>query len=129
MKTFEKGNITELQVQLELVKKGYLVFTPVNDGSFVDLVVKLNSGYKSVQVKSAAQTQTGFMIYLYSTAGGGKKKYYSPETLDYFATFFNGKTYLIPVTEVVGIGRLVLRTNTTYRNQNKAFHASSYELP
>lgn len=128
MKTFEKGNITELQVQLELVKRGYIVFTPINDGSFVDLVVKLESGYKSVQVKTAKETKTGFSIHLYSSSGGGKKKLYSSKTLDYFGTYYEGKVYLLPVSDVEGKNVIVLRKNLDYKNGNKALVASDYEV-
>lgn len=128
MKTFEKGNITELQVQLELVKRGYLVFTPVNDGSFVDLVVKLDGGYKSVQVKTALKKPTGFMLHLYSSAGGGKKKFYSSETLDYFGTFFDNRLFLIPVKDVEGRNTVTFRTREDYRSEIKLFSAREYEI-
>ena len=67
------GNITELQVQLALVKLGFLVFTPVNDSSFVDLVIKIDDKYKSVQVKTARKSKTGYLIELRA----GRHKQYS----------------------------------------------------
>ena len=126
MNSIEKGNITELEVQLYFVRMGYLAFTPINDGSPIDLVVKLKSGCKSIQVKTPKETATGFKIPLYSTAGGGKKKLYSSKDIDYFATVFNNRLYVIPISDVQGMYIVTLRLNTKYKNQNKIFEANNY---
>lgn len=90
LNSIERGNITELEVQLLFVKKGFLVFTPINDGSPIDLIVKLKGGCKAVQVKTSKETATGFKIALTSSAGGGKKKLYTSKDIEYFATVFKG---------------------------------------
>lgn len=128
MNTIEKGNITELEMQLALVRKNLLVFTPINDGCFVDLVVKLKDGYRSVQIKTARKTATGFRINLYSSSGGKCKRLYNPNDLDYFGTFFDDKIYLIPLKDVIGRFELTLRFSDLYKNQNKCFLASKYEV-
>lgn len=131
-KTVERGNITELQVQLEFLKKGYTIFAPVNDGCSVDLVLKTVDGYKGVQIKTASPTSTGFRILLYSTKpntdGSYTKKRYSEHDISFFATVFNDKAYLIPITDVLGMGSVTLRFDDTYKNQNATFLAKTYEL-
>lgn len=131
MRTFDKGTVSELEVQLHLVKMGYQVFTPVNEGCRVDLVFIDDAGIpKKVQVKKASKTACGFVIelrYNLNRYRTGKGLYTSYE-IDYFATVWEDQLYLIPMQDVVGKTRVVLRFDSKYKNQNAPMYAKNYEL-
>lgn len=131
MDTLQRGSITELQVQLDFIKLGYDVFTPICDGCIVDLVFINNAGIpKKVQIKSANKTATGFKIEIRRSISATKriKTYYDTSEIDYFATHFKGISYIIPIFDVFRMNTVTLRFNDKYSNQNKPFFASDYEL-
>lgn len=100
------GNTTELEVQYLLVKNGYQVFTPVNDGCKVDLITIINGSTARVQIKTSIKTETSFAIPMYY--GSKNKTVYTADDIDYFATTYKGELYLIPITDVTNRTRLTL---------------------
>jgi len=131
MNSIKKGNITELRVQLALVEKGYDVFTPITDGSSVDLIFinKENQAIK-VQVKKSSKTATGFSFEARKCTSSSRvrKNSYNIDEIDYFATYWKGKTYMIPLEETMERRNVCLRIKEDYKNQNKPLLARHYSI-
>lgn len=129
MNSFEIGNLTEIQAQYILIRNKKLVFTPINDGSNIDLIfIDDKNNCNRVQIKTANKTATGFRISLYSKPGGKNKKLYTKTDIDFFGTVYNDKLYLIPIEDVENMFTVTLRFNEKYNNQNKKFLAKNYEI-
>ena len=125
--TIRKGNITELQVQLVLLQKGYDVFTPVGDGNRIDLIVIINNRINRIQVKTSRKSASGFMFSTSSTAGGKRKRKYTPEEIDAFCTIFNEQLYMIPISKITG-HEFTIRTslNKNCNNQYPPNYAGNF---
>ena len=104
MNTKQIGNITELECMLAFVKAGYNVLIPYGDCERYDFVVDINGKFVRVQAKTSNTKDDG-ASFSFSCSSSNRKDgrivhhFYSNEEIDYFATSFNGKCYLIPVEE------------------------------
>ena len=104
MNSKQKGNITELECMLAFIKLGYNVLTPYGDCERYDFVVDVNGKFIRVQVKTSRTNNDG-ASFSFSGRSCNRKDgkiihhYYTNEEIDYFATIFDGKCYLIPVEE------------------------------
>ena len=121
MNSIEVGNIVEIEVQLGLVKNGFNVFTPINDGCPVDLIfTDVDNEPKKVQVKSARKSKTGFKIDFRKSTSSSRvrKKVYTEDEIDYFATVFEGVLYMFPIEKLRGKTQITFRLNKLYLNEN-----------
>jgi hypothetical protein len=89
-----KGATTELKVAVALTALGWHVCRPITDYCHVDFV-GIDTDYKThkIQVKSPKATATGFSLALSKPS---TKEQYKAHEVDYFATVFEDKLYLIP---------------------------------
>lgn len=106
LSTQYKGAITELQVATHLLSLGYNVSQPLTQDSKYDLIVDVNNKLIRLQVKTARKTSatTGESIVFNcrSTTNNVREcrqRRYSSEEIDYFATVWSDKVYLVPVNE------------------------------
>ena len=53
------GDLAEMMVATELIRRGYFVSKPLTNGAPYDLLVDTDDGVKKIQVKSANTTPTG----------------------------------------------------------------------
>lgn len=53
------GDLAEMMVATELIRRGYFVSKPLTNGAPYDLLVDSGNGVKKIQVKSANTTLTG----------------------------------------------------------------------
>lgn len=105
--TVRIGNLTELNVQIKLMERGFEIFTPVGDGAKCDLIL-INSGTpKRVQIKTSRLSRNSEMFNAYSCGctrsktSKSTKSMYTKEDIDFFATIdMEDNLYLIPVEEV-----------------------------
>ena len=104
-----KGNVTELQCILAFTELGYQVSVPFGEDSRYDLIVDINNKLYKIQCKTCSEftdtygeiagitfktcRQTG------SNARTSIRTKYTKDEIDYFATFYQGKCYLVPVEE------------------------------
>ena len=101
----EKGNITEVECMLAFLKLGYNVLTPYGDCERYDFVVEVNNNFYKIQVKTARdgdEEQSNFIFSCTSSHVNANRvahQYYTKEEIDFFATFYKGKCYLVPVEE------------------------------
>lgn len=100
-----KGNITELEVLTYITKLGYQVSVPFGDRERYDQIWDIHGKLIRIQVKTASQpdpndTSVKFSCRSSQRANGKTKNTrYTKDEIDYFATFWNGKCYLVPVEE------------------------------
>lgn len=101
MNTNIKGKISELEILTFVTKLGYSVSIPFGDKDKYDQIWDINNKLLRIQIKTARwknEEQTGIAFNCYSVSNG-KRHYYTKEDIDYFATFWDNKCYLIPVEE------------------------------
>ena len=100
----QKGNLTELQCITAFYELGYQVSIPYGENSRYDFIADINGKLIKVQVKTSSKKDDGksFEFSCRSTrvnAQGSLSRTYTAEEIDYFCTYFNGKCYLIPISE------------------------------
>lgn len=100
----QKGNLTELQCIAAFYEIGYSVSIPYGENSRYDFIADVDGHLIRVQVKSSS-TKDGGKSYTFSCRSSrtnGKRtitKRYTKLEIDYFATFINGRCYIVPVEE------------------------------
>lgn len=109
--TNQKGLITEMEVALYLIKLGYNVSQPLNVDSKYDFIVDTGKQLIRLQVKTSHlnKHETGFEFKCRSITVNSNKincHYYSSDDVDYFATYWNGEVYLIPVNQCSAVKNL-----------------------
>lgn len=103
--TKQKGNITEMECMLAFMRAGYKVSIPYGEDCKYDLIVDINNCLYRIQCKTShalTNPEDGFKFKTRSiviTTHGAKTSEYSSEDIDYFATVYEGKCYLVPVGE------------------------------
>jgi hypothetical protein len=98
-----KGQIIELKVQIELLRYGFDVSVPNYNSSKYDLIADTGDELLRIQVKKSISNSQSSFTFSCTTQNvkssfGAKHKYTNSE-IDYFATVWNDKVYLIPVDE------------------------------
>lgn len=99
-----KGITTEMHCQLFFLEQGYNVYTPVSPDTRIDFIAEIEGTLIRIQVKSSHEVATGIEFSTTSSWVNTKEviqKGYTKEEIDFFATYYNGKVYLIPV-EICG---------------------------
>ena len=104
MDSKQKGNITELEVLTYVTKKGYQVSIPFGDRERYDQIWDINGKLIKVQVKTSRLTDDSSSIIFScrsNTKVQGKIMHsrYTKDEIDYFATFWNDRCYLVSVEE------------------------------
>ena len=93
-----KGQITELKVQEEFLRYGFEVSIPVYNVSRYDMLVDTGNEILKIQVKTSRvnneSARDSFIFNCFSDAGR-----YTKNDVDYFATVWKNKVYLIPFDE------------------------------
>lgn len=133
MTSKQLGNITEVAVMLEFLKLGYNVLTPYGDCERYDFVVDIQNKFYRIQVKTSQEKEEEGKIEFNSSSthySDGKCIHdsYTIEDIDYFATYYSGKCYLVPVEEA-GKRSTSLRFVPAKNGQTRGIKmASNYEL-
>lgn len=131
--TNQKGLITEMEVALYLIKLGYNVSQPLNADSRYDLILDTGKQLLRLQVKTAhlsATAQNAISFKCRSVTGRKetgvlKSSRYTPEEIDYFATFWDNQVYLVPVTQcstdkTLHLTKEQIKSNYSYADDFKA---------
>ena len=96
-----KGKVSELEILTLITKLGYSVSIPFGDKDKYDQIWDINGKLIKVQIKTSRwknENKTGIIFNCYSVSNK-KKHNYTKDEIDYFATFWEGKCYLVPVEE------------------------------
>ena len=99
----QKGNLTELQCLTAFYQEGCHVSLPYGENSRYDMIVDVNGTLVRVQVKTSSLAGEGAINFScrssHVNSTGVKNVRYSAQEIDYFATFWDGQCYLVPVSE------------------------------
>jgi hypothetical protein len=126
------GNITEMETMLAFLKLGYNVLTPYGDCERYDFVADINGKFYKIQCKTShifGEDEGIEFSCRSSHRAEGKciNERYSADDVDFFATTYNGKCYLIPFADCGGSKKL--RFVTPKNGQiNRISFAKDYEL-
>ena len=96
-----QGSITETKIILESLQKEIDISIPYGNKSRYDLIMDINSKLYRIQIKTSRMANTkgkAFTFNCYSVVNGKKHRYTKAE-IDYFATIWEDKLYLIPIEE------------------------------
>lgn len=128
----QKGLITELECELAFAKLGFAVLKPICDNYRYDYVVDIGTRFIRVQCKTCRINQFNTTIEFsaktsHPTKSGSKVKTYNQDEIDYFYTFYDNESYLIPVEN--NIIRYSLRLKQPKNNQfSNVRLAKDYEI-
>ena len=101
----EKGNLTELQCITAFYKLGYQVSIPYGENSRYDFIADVNGKLIRVQVKTSNTKRAAQGAISFATASTRVNSTtnithkYTKNEIDYFATYWEDKCYLIPIEE------------------------------
>ena len=132
MNSKRKGNITELSVALAFQKLNIPVAIPFGDCERYDLIVEINNKLYKIQCKTSSyyrgdSSKISFNCRSTSTKQGQTiHKSYSENEIDFFATVFNDKCYLVPVGETSS--EKILRLEPPLKSSPNVSMAIDYEL-
>lgn len=121
--TNQKGLITEMEVALYFIKLGYNVSQPLNIDSRYDFILDTGKNLLKIQVKTSHKDKekNSISFKCKSVTGRGEVKHssYSKQDIDYFATSWENKVYLIPVEEcstqkTLRLDKNIIRSNWNY---------------
>ncbi len=124
-----KGKVTELQVLLYITQLGYSVSIPYGDKDRYDQIWDIDGKLLRVQIKtaSALDEENSAIQFSCKSTCNGKAHLYTGKEIDYFATFWDNKCYLIPVSECSNSKKLRFFNNKS--NQIKGINwAKDYEV-
>lgn len=106
--TKQKGNLTELECMTYFTELGYLVSIPFGEDSRYDFIVDINNKLYRIQCKTCSEIldNDNVVAIQFKTCrqSGGRAKanirtQYTKDEIDYFATSYNKKCYIVPVDE------------------------------
>lgn len=126
-----KGKLTELKVMTYFLDKGYVLSQPIVDMRY-DFLLDYNDIIYKIQVKTSRLSAEGDYIEFntsnsHTNTQGTTNRAYKGQ-IDYFATFYEDKCYLIPVDEC-GSRNKRLRILPTKNGQTKGIcFLKDYEL-
>ena len=128
--TKQKGLITELQCELAFSEIGILLSKPIVEDSRYDYIADLGDHFIKIQCKTSSVGENDDYI-VFSTRSTRVnstetiQRSYTKDEIDYFYTYYNGKSYLVPVEECSSAKKLRFNPPQNNQNYNKA---ENYEL-
>ena len=133
MKRKNKGYTVEAKVLADLLACGVAVATPWGDDERYDLIADVNGKLIRIQVKASRTRHNGESFsfsctrHIYEGVGRYKHVTYEEGSIDYFATVWEGQSYLVPAEECGQEKQL--RISPTKNGMKKLVNwAKDYEL-
>ena len=136
--TLRIGMITELECIKAFIELGYHCSIPYGDCARYDVVVDIDNKLYRIQCKTSrwstdtAQKKVAFEISTRTTTTNTKqtiRKTYSLDEVDFFYTYFERKSYLVPISEIAGKTTFRWRYIYPASGQKQGIHlAEDYEL-
>ena len=112
-----KGQIVELKVQEELLRYGFDISIPTYNASKYDLIADTGIELLKIQVKKSISNSNSSFTFQCTTqnvkSSTGAKHKYTREEIDYFATVWKDKVYLVPIDET-STQKTIQFTDETY---------------
>ena len=111
-----KGQIIELKVQEELLRYGFDISIPSYNASKYDLIADTGKELLKIQVKKSISESNSSFTFKCTTqnvkSSTGAKHKYTKDEVDYFATVWKDKVYLIPLEETSTMKTIKFNDNT-----------------
>ena len=136
--TLSKGMITELECIKAFIDLGYHCSIPYGDCARYDVVVDVDNKLYRVQCKTSrwstdtVQPEVAFEMATRTSTTNTKqtiRKTYTSEEVDFFYTYFNNQSYLVPISEIENKGTFRCRYEYPTNGQKQGIHiAKDYEL-
>ena len=128
----QKGNLTEMQCMSSFIELGYNVLIPFGDCERYDFVADISGSFIKIQCKTASSKNNGETILIECRSTHYKDGHcihekYNKEQIDYIATYWNNKCYLIPVEECGSAKKLRFVTPDNFQKERISF-AKDYEI-
>lgn len=114
-----KGTIGELKVMTILLEKGWEVFTNICDDSGVDLVIKKQKNFISVQIKRATCTSKAYGCFNRASFRLGE----SNQKPDFVICEYKNRYWVIPMSEINTKAFQIYTSQNSTSKYNK-FHNS-----
>jgi hypothetical protein len=130
MNSKKKGDVTELKCITYLNELGYVTSVPFGENARYDFIVDVCGILLRVQAKTCSFQDGSIEFSCESSRSNSHQVFYrkySPNEIEYFATFYNDKCYFVPAGEC---GRSkVLRLSPPANNQKSKINlAEDYEV-
>lgn len=134
--TKQKGNLTELQCITACYQLGYNVSIPYGENSRYDFILDVDGKLLKIQVKTSRNKKSiknpkDAIVFTCrssnTNASGNTYHRYTKEQIDYFATYWDGKCYLVPVEEC-NIEKTLWFSSPANGQKNMISMANDYEL-
>lgn len=129
----KKGNLTEMQCMAAFMAQNCGVCIPFGDNSKYDFIADVYGQLFKVQVKTASKSKLDESAIKFSCRSthlnckGVQNVRYTKDDIDFFATYYGGQCYLVPVTECSA--EKTLRFAATRSGQQKGVnYAEDYQL-
>ncbi|MBQ8619116.1 MAG: hypothetical protein IJ418_16640 [Clostridia bacterium] len=115
---------------LHMTKLGCTISLPWGSKDRYDQIWDVDGRLIRVQIKTAraADDQHSGIIFNCYTVSNGTKHFYSKNEIDYFATYWNEKVYLVPIDECSCQKNLRFFSTSKYTNLSAVNWASDYEV-
>jgi hypothetical protein len=131
--TTAKGDLSELEVALALVRAGYPILRPLSSGLRYDLAVDNRDGTISRVQCNTGILRKGFIEFNVSSADGRRPKGVAyVGQVEAFGIYCpqNRKVYLVPIDRIVArVSRARLRTDATKNGQVRGVTlAAAFEI-
>jgi hypothetical protein len=114
----QKGFLTELQCELFFTQHKLLLSKPIIQDSRYDYILDLNSKLYKIQCKSSTLKDNNRIVFKthMNNIRQNTTTYYTKDDVDFFYTYFNDQSFLVPF-EKSGKGETTLRfTSKTPNN-------------
>ena len=99
----QKGNLTEIKSLGAFYELGYHCSIPYGENCRYDLIADIDGKLIRVQCKTAREVEPGVIEFpcrsCRSSTQSNLQRRYTADEVDYFATVWNNKCYLVPISE------------------------------
>ena len=111
---------------------GFLILSPSSEDSRYDFVVDIGNKFLRIQCKTCSpnDNETAITFSCRSTRSTTQEnisRRYTKDEIDYFYTYYNNKSYLIPVEECSTVKTLRFISSSSNQKDKISF-ASDYEI-
>lgn len=133
MNTHFIGKITEQQVILSFLKRGYQVSQPVVNDCRYDIIIDINNRLYRIQIKTSRLGKDNAYIEFttrssHTNTKGTINKSYNIQEIDYFATYWDNQCYIIPVDECGKESQRLRLLPPINGNQHGTKYAKNYTI-
>lgn len=127
----QKGNLTELKCITAFYELGYQCSIPYGENSRYDLIADIDGKLIKVQCKTSREVDNGVIEFscrsCRSNTQSNLQRRYTDKEVDYFATYWNGQVYLVPISEC-SVSKKLRFVPSKNGQRMGASYAKDYEL-